>query len=120
MKSLPDLSLLMKSNVDERLYMFARRHCNRMSSTLKQRLQISSALMLHFFLSAVYITRKLGENDDVFKLAMEIFSIRKTLISEYFDKLAFSLNKKFTDDVIFPHEDTVTGCPLDANNIIKL
>jgi len=22
--------------------------------------------MLHFFLSAVYITRKLGENDDVF------------------------------------------------------
>ena len=76
--------------------------------------------MLHFFLSAVYITRKLGENDDVFKLAMEIFSIRKTLISEYFDKLAFSLNKKFTDDVIFPHEDTVTGCPLDANNIIKL
>ena len=97
--------------------MFARRHSNRLSSTLEQRLRISSALMLHFFLSAVYITRKLGENDDVFKLAMEIFSTRKTLISEYFDKLAFSLNNKF-DDGIFSHADTLTGCPLDAN-IIK-
>jgi len=63
---LPDLGLLTKSKVDERLYMFARRHSNRLSSTLEQRLRISSALMLHFFLSAVYITRKLGENDDVF------------------------------------------------------
>ena len=53
-----------------------------------------------------------------FKLAIEIFSIRKTLISDHFDKLAFSLNKKFTDDVIFSHADTLTGCPLDAN-IIK-
>ena len=40
---------------------------NRLSSTLEQRLRISSALILHFFLSAVYITRKLGENDDVFQ-----------------------------------------------------
>ena len=54
-----------------------------------------------------------------FTLAIEIFSIRKTLISDRFDKLAFSLNKKFTDDVIFSHADTPTGCPLDANNIIK-
>ena len=54
-----------------------------------------------------------------FKLAIEIFSIRKTLISDHFDKLAFSLNKKFTDDVIFSHADMPTGCLLDANNIIK-
>ena len=56
-----------------------------------------------------------------FKLAIEIFSIRKNLlvISRHFDKLACSLNKKFTDDVIFSHADTLTGCPLDANNIIK-
>ena len=69
-----------------------------------------------FFLSAVYITRKLGENDDV---AIEIFSIRKTLNSDHFDKLDFSLNQKSTDDVIFSHADMLTGCPLDANNIIK-
>ena len=99
--------------------MFARRHSNKLSSTLEQRLGISSALMLHIFLSAVYITRKLGENDDVFKLAIEIFSIRKTLISDHFDKLAFSLNEKFTDDVIFSHADMLTGRPLDDNNIIK-
>ena len=72
--------------------------------------------MLHFFPSAVNITRKLGES---FKPAIEIFSIRKTLISDHFDKLAFSLNKKFTGDVIFSHADTLTGCPLDANHIIK-
>ena len=54
-----------------------------------------------------------------FQLAIEIFSIRKTLISDHFDKLALSLNKTFTDDVIFSHADTRTGCPLDANNIIK-
>ena len=48
-----------------------------------------------------------------------MFSIRKTLTSDQFDKLAFSLNKKFTDDVIFSHADTPIGCPLDANNIIK-
>ena len=53
-----------------------------------------------------------------FKLAIEIFSIRKNLISRHFDKLACSLNKKFTDDVIFSHVDMLTGCPLDAN-IIK-
>ena len=54
-----------------------------------------------------------------FKLAIDIFSIRKTLISDHFDKLVFSLNKKFTNDVIFSHSDTLTGCPLDANNITK-
>ena len=53
-----------------------------------------------------------------FKLAIEVFSIRKTLISIHFDKLAFSLNEKFTDDVIFSHADMLTGRPLDAN-IIK-
>ena len=53
-----------------------------------------------------------------FKLAIEIFSIRKTLISDHFDKLAFSLIKKFTDDVIFSHADMLTGCPLDTNNIL--
>ena len=44
-RSLPDLGLLTKSKFDERLYMFRRRHCNRLSSTLEQRLRISSALM---------------------------------------------------------------------------
>ena len=53
------------------------------------------------------------------KLAIEIFSIRKTLSSDHFDKLAFSLNKNLTDDVICSHTDMLTGCPLDANNIIK-
>ena len=53
-----------------------------------------------------------------FKLAIEIFSIRKTLSTDHFGKLAFLPNKKFTDDVIFSHADTLTGCPLDAN--IKL
>ena len=66
-RSLPDLGLLTKSKVDERLYMFARRHSKRLSSTLDQRLRIPSALMLRFFISAVHITRKLGENDDVFQ-----------------------------------------------------
>ena len=54
-----------------------------------------------------------------FKLAIEIFSIRTTLISDHLDNLAFSLNNFFTDDVIFSHADTLRGCPLDANNIIK-
>ena len=49
MKSSPNLGLLTKSKVDERLYMFARRHSNRLSSTLEQRLRISSTLMVHFF-----------------------------------------------------------------------
>ena len=62
-RSLPDLGLPTKSKVDGRLYMFALRHANRLFSTLEQRLRISSALILHFFLSAVYITRKLVEND---------------------------------------------------------
>ena len=51
----------------------------------------------------MYITIELGENDDVFKLAIEIFSIRNTLISDHFHKLSFSLNKRFTDDVIFSY-----------------
>ena len=50
--------------------------------------------------------------------AIEIFSIRKTLISDHFDKLAFSRNQNFADDVVFSHADTLTGGPLDAN-IIK-
>ena len=99
--------------------MFAHRHSNRLSSKLVQRLRISSALMHHFFLSAVYITRNWVRTTTSFKLAIEIFSIRKTLISDHFDKLAFSLNKKFTVNVIFSHADTLTGCPLDANSIIK-
>ena len=51
-------------------------------------------------------------------LAIEIFSIRKTPIFDHFDKLAFLAYKKFTDDVMFSHANTLTGCPLDAN-IIK-
>ena len=46
---LSDRGLLTKSKVDERPYMFACRHSNRLSSTLEQRIIISSALMLHFF-----------------------------------------------------------------------
>ena len=53
-RSLLDLGVFTKSNVDERLQMFARRHSYRLSSTLEPRVRISSALMLHFFLSAVY------------------------------------------------------------------
>ena len=67
----------------------------------------------------MYITRILGESDTSFRLAIEIFSIRKTLISDHFDKFAFSLNKKFTDLVSLPPAEMLTGCPLDANNIIK-
>ena len=54
-----------------------------------------------------------------FKLAIEIFSTRKTLISDHFDNLAFPLNKTFTDEAIFSHADTLTSCRLDANNIMK-
>ena len=97
--------------------MFARRHSNRLSSTVEQRLRTSSALIPHFF----YPPRTSRENwvrtTASFELAIEIFSMRKTLISDHFDKLAFSLNKKFTNDVIFSHAYTLTGCPLDASNI---
>ena len=99
--------------------MFARRHSNRLSSTLEQRLRILSALMLHFFPSAAYITRNWVRTTTSFKPVIEIFSIRKTLIYDHFDKLAFSSNKKFTDDVIFSHADMLTGCPLLDANIIK-
>ena len=51
---------------------------------------------------------------------LRFFSIRKTLISDHFDKLVFPLNEKFADDVIFSEADTLTGCPLDANIIIML
>ena len=99
--------------------MFARRHSNKLSSTLEQGLRISSALMLLFF----YPPRTSRENwvrtTTSSKLAIEISSIRKTLISDHFDELAFLLNKRFIDDVIFSHADMLTGCPLDANNIIK-
>ena len=67
----------------------------------------------------MYITINWVRTTTSFKLVIEILSIRKTLVSDHCDKLAFSLDKKFTDDVIFSHADTLTGCPLDANNIIK-
>ena len=63
----------------------------------------------------MYITRNWVRTTTSFKLAIEIFSIRKTLISDHFNKLAFSLNKQFTDDVIFSHADMLSGCALDAN-----
>ena len=53
-RCLLDLGVFTKSNVDERLQMFARGHSYRLPSTLEQRLRMSSALMLHIFLSAVY------------------------------------------------------------------
>ena len=96
--------------------MFARRQSNRLSSTLEQRPRISSALMLHFF-SCTSRENWVRTPTTSFKLAIEIFSIRKPLISDHFDKLAFSLNKRFTDDVLFSHAGTLTGCPLDANNV---
>ena len=95
---MPDLGLLTESKFDERLYMFARRHSNRLSSTLKQRLRISSALMPHF-LPPCTSRENWVRTTTSFELAIEIFSIR--LISDHFDKLAFSSNKKFTDKVIF-------------------
>ena len=67
----------------------------------------------------MYVTKNWVRTTTSFKLAIETFSIRKTLISDHLGKLAFSLNKKFTDYVIFSHADTLTGCPLDGNNIIK-
>ena len=54
-----------------------------------------------------------------FKLAIEIFSIRKNPNFWSLWQTRFLAKKKFTDDVIFSHADTLTGCPLDANNIIK-
>ena len=99
--------------------MFARRRSNRLSSTLEQILRIPSALMLHFFLSYSYIMRKLGENDDVFYARDRYLLNPQNPNSDHVDKLAFSLNKKFTDDVLFSHAHTLTGCLLDANNIIK-
>ena len=99
--------------------MFARRQSNRLFSTLEQRLRTSRALMLHFFYPPCTSRENWVRTTTSFKLAIEIFSIRKTLISDHFDKLAFSPNKKFTDDVIFSHADTLTGCPWEANNIIK-
>ena len=98
--------------------MFARRHSNRLPSTLEQRLRISSALMILFFYPPCTSRENWVRTTASFKLAIEIFSIRKTLISYHFDKMAFSLKKKFTGDVIFSHTDTLTGCPLDTN-IIK-
>ena len=74
--------------------------------------------MVHFFLSALYITRNCVRTTTSLKLAIEIFSIRKILVSDHFDKLAFSQSIKFTDDVIFSQADTLTSCPLDANSII--
>ena len=81
--------------------------------------RVSSAFKLHFFYPSCTSRENWVRTTTSFKLAIEIFSIRKTLISDHFDKLAFSLNKKVTDDVIFSDADTLTGCPLDANNIIK-
>ena len=98
--------------------MFARRQSNRLSSTLEQRPRISSALMLHFF-SCTSRENWVRTPTTSFKLAIEICSIRKPLTYDHFDKLAFSLNKKFINDVIFSNADTPTGCSLDANNIIK-
>ena len=99
--------------------MFARRHSNRLPSTLEQRLRISITMTLHFFYPPCTSRENWVRSTTSFKLAIEIFSIIKTLTSDDFDKLAFSLNKKFTDDAIFSHADTLTGCPLDANSIIK-
>ena len=75
--------------------------------------------MLHFFYPPCTSRENWVRTTTSFKLPIEIFSFRKTLTSDHFDKLAFSPNKKFTDDVIFSHADTLTGCPLDVNNIIK-
>ena len=75
--------------------------------------------MLHFFYPPCTSRENWVRTTTSCKLAIEIFSIRKTLSSDHFDKLAFSLNKNLTDDVICSHTDMLTGCPLDANNIIK-
>ena len=99
--------------------MLARRHSDSLSSTLEQRLRISSALMLNFFYPPCTSREKWVRTTTSFKLTIDIFSIRKPLTSDQFDKLVFSLNKKFADDVIFSHADTLAGCPVDANNIIE-
>ena len=97
--------------------MFARRHSNRLSSTLEQRLRISSALMLHFSIRRVDHDKNGWERRRPLSSRSRFSQSAKPYMSDHFDKLAFPLNKKFTDVVIFSHADTLTGCP--ANNIIK-
>ena len=94
--------------------MFARRHSNKLSSTLEQKL-----IILQRADASCTSRENWVRTTTSFKLTIDIFSVRKTLISDHFDKLAFSINKKITDDVIFSHADSLTGCPLDAKNIIK-
>ena len=94
--------------------MFARRHSNKLSSTLEQKL-----IILQRADASCTSRENWVRTTTSFKLTIEIFSIPKTLISDNFDKLAFSLNKTFIDDVIFSHADMLPGCPLYANNIIK-
>ena len=81
--------------------------------------KISIALMLHFFYPPFTPRESWVRTTTSLKLAIAIFSICKTLTSDHFDKIAFSLNKKFTADVIYSHADTLTGCSLGANNVIK-
>ena len=82
------------------------------SSTFERILRISSSLMLHFFYLPCTSRENWVRTMISFKLAIEIFSIRKTRISHHFDNLSFSLDKKFTDDVILSQADMLTGCPL--------
>ena len=88
--------------------MFARRHSNKLSSTLEQKL-----IILQRADASCTSRENWVRTTTSFKLAIEIFSVSKTLISDHFDKLVFALQKKFTD-VIFLHADMLTSCPLDA------
>ena len=99
--------------------MFACRHSNRLSSTLEQRQRIPARWWFIFFYPPCTSRENWVRTTASFKLAIDILSIRKTLICDHFDKIAFSLNKKFTDDVICSHAETLTGCPLDAKNTIN-
>ena len=75
--------------------------------------------MIHFSPSAVYITRKLGENDDVFWTRDRDFLNPQNPNFWSFWQTRSIAKKKVTADVIFSHADMLTGCTLDANNINK-
>ena len=99
-------SILFCSRNSKLANILARRHSNRLSSTLEQTPKFSVALPLHFVLSGVYSTEFFLRTTTSFKLAIEIFSIHKTLVSDRVDERASLVNQMFTKDVMFLHADT--------------
>ena len=99
-------SILFCSRNSKLANILARRHSNRLSSTLEQTPKFNIALTLHFVLSGVYSTGFFLRTTTSFKLAIEIFSIHKTLGSDHVDERASLVNQMFIKDVMFLHADT--------------